>query len=72
MFFTTVNISLDSALTKSRTVAGGETQQGCHAPGGTRRGLGEGVAAAQGTGTVQIYSTSLIPAISLVCSHRHH
>lgn len=35
MFFTTVNISLDAALTKARTVAGGETQRGCHAPGGT-------------------------------------
>lgn len=41
------------------------------APGGTARGLGEG-AAAQGTGAVLIYSTSLIPAISFVCPYRHH
>lgn len=31
VFFTTVNISLDTALTTARTVAGGETQQGCRA-----------------------------------------
>lgn len=56
VFFTTVNISLDTALTTARTFAGGETQQGCRAPGDAGRGLGEGVAAL-GTGAVQIYST---------------
>lgn len=45
MFSTTVDISLDTALTTARTAGGGETQQGCHAPGGTGRGLREGVAA---------------------------
>lgn len=32
VFFLTVNISLDAALTAARAVAGGETQQGCRAP----------------------------------------
>lgn len=45
VFSTTVDSSLDAALTTARAVAGGETQRGCRAPGGTERGLREGVAA---------------------------
>lgn len=66
-FPTNADISLDAALTTARAVAGGETQRGCRALGSTGGGPGEGVAAPG-----QMYSTSLIPAISLVCPRKHH